>query len=323
MRLLESIRFFFGPFFLAFSLLGWAAGAPALGAETQSESSPLSVKAELNQAVITIGDPVEYTVTLRHAPSLQILSSIPAPAQDILKLKKTEDFKRTEDKQSVEGKKFTLTAFKLGEFILEPVQIQYRSGGKVETLSTDPLYLTVKSVAQGEEKTDIRGVKSVIPFAGRPIVILLLLLAALGGACVFGYLRLRKRSREIPAGPETLLSPEEAALSRLNQLFDSDLIRRGKIKEYYLALSEILRAYFEGRYKILAIESTTYEILRALIEKDIDRALRQKIEEVLSAADLAKFAKWIPEPSQIIQLNQKSKQVIEESRPQEAIPRGI
>lgn len=296
----------------------------ALALAADEKEAPISVKAEVNQAAITIGDPVEYTVTLRHPPTIQILSSIPAPPQDIFTLKKVEDIKRTEDKQIVEGKKFILTTFKLGEFILDPVQIQYRSAdGKVGTLATDRLYLTVRSVAQGEEKKDIRGLKSVIHLAGSAAALFLVVVAVILGGFFFIYLRLRKRAGVIPAESQTVLSPEEEALSQLNRLFDSDLIRRGKIKEYYLKLSEILRSYFERRYQILAVESTTYEILRALMEKDFDSALRQKIEEVLSAADLAKFAKWIPEPSQIILLNQKSKQIVEESRPSEVSPRGV
>ena len=81
----------------------------------------------------------------------------------------------------------------------------------------------------------------------------------------------------------------------------------------------LLREYFEKRFHILAVESTTYEILRSLGQTDVDPELRKKIAEVLESADLAKFAKWIPEPGQILQLNQQAKQVVELSRPKEAV----
>ena len=111
-------------------------------------------------------------------------------------------------------------------------------------------------------------------------------------------------------------------MNRLNKLFDSDYVRRGKIKEYYLQLSEILRNYLERRFQILAIESTTHEILRDLSGKEIDRPLRDLLKEVLEAADLAKFAKWNPDPPQIILLNQKSKQIVEMAQPKET-PSGV
>ena len=294
-------------------------GALFFPASAQAAEEPrVSVKAEVNRSVITIGDPVEYTITVRHDPAVQILSPVPPPPADILNIKKVEDIHRREGSMTVEGRKFTLTAFQLGEFVLDPVKIQYRSGGKdPQTLETDKIYLTVKSVAAGEPKTDIRGVKSVIALARKFLSLLLILLAAvLGVAGFMGYRAFRK-----PAGTgtvlETAMSPEDEALSHLNQLFDSDWLRRGKFKEYYLRLSEIMRAYLEKRFQILAAEATTTEILRSLKQKEIDPALREQAAEVLEACDLAKFAKWKPDPPQIIQINQKSKQFVELARPQE------
>ncbi len=290
-----------------------------------AEEPEISVKAELNQAFITIGDPVEYAVTIRHDPSVQILSHIPPPAEDILKIKKIDDVRRKEGSRMVEGKKFTLTAFRLGQFVLDPIHIQYRSksGSEVQTLKTNQLYLTVKSVAEGETKTDIRGVKTVMGIPQKIFSLILWTLLAL--AAVAGYLVYQQSKKKAAAAPlsETLLTPEEEALFQLNQLFDSDLLRRGKVKEYYLRLSEILRVYLEKRFHILAVESTTDEIRRLLKNQVLEAPLREKITEVLEAADLAKFAKWKPEPSEVTQINQRSKQIVEESRPKEAVSRGV
>ncbi len=304
------------PFLIAIlALAGLTLSSPSFAEDKDS----ISVKAEVDRAFITIGDPVQYSVTIRHAPDLQILSVISAPSQDILKIKKIEDLHRQERETIVEGKKFTLTAFRLGEFILDPIQIQYRSrkGGEIKNLQTERIYLTVKSVAAGETKTDIRGIKAVVSLPGSVKVILaflLLLFLAGGGFLIYRFLK--KPAVQIQ-GPEPRMTLEEEAFLLLNQLFDSDWIRRGKVKEYYLKLSEILRAYFEKRFQILAIESTTHEIVRSLKQKGIDRKLVELIAEVLEAADLAKFAKWVPEPSRILQLNQKARQIIEEARPQE------
>lgn len=281
-----------------------------------AKDADVSVKAEVDRAFITIGDPVEYTVTVRHDPSVEILSEIPPPSADILKIKKIEEFKREESGMKVRGRKFQLTAFRLGEFILGPVQIEYRvGGGPTQKIETNRIYLTVKSVAEGEEKTDIRDIKSVVSIP-KKILGWILLLAGLGLLPLGFFLYRRLRKGPLAAqSPETVLTAEEEALIRLNQLFESDLLRKGKVKEYYLLLSEILRVYFEKRFGILAVEFTTHEILRSLKHKEIPSALLKKIEEVLEAADLAKFAKWKPEPAQIIQLNQKSRQIVEEAKP--------
>ncbi len=302
--------------------------APAPAPAKPKKPANISVKAEVSRASITIGDPVTYTITIKHGPEVQILSAIPTPDKDILKIKKVEEFKTKDGAQTVEGRKYTLTTFRLGDFVLDPVSIQYRSGGgEVETAETDQIYITVKSVAEGEQKADIRGLKSILAIPRQVLIFILLILALLlAGAGFLIYQKLKKKDgEETPKGP--VLSPAEEALFNLNRLFDSDLLARGKTKEYYLRLSEILRIYFEKRYSILAVEYTTDEILKALRDKGIERELREKIQEVLESADLAKFAKWKPEPPEIILLNQKSKHIVEISKPSESVqpeaPRGI
>lgn len=281
------------------------------------EPRDISVKAEIDKAFLTIGELVTYTVTVEHTPEIQVLSSIPAPDSGVLEIKKIEDIRRKEKKRTITGKKFILTAYRLGEFILDPVTIQYRKPGQPEqTIQTNKLYLTVKSVAEGETKEDIRDVKTVVPLLfrlGKWVVIfltILMMLALYGG---YHILRRRKPAAEAPVSP---LTPEEEALANLKELFESDILKRGFVKIYYLRLSEILKTYFERRYQILAIESTTLEILRALrAEHHLGSSLYQKIQYVLDASDLAKFAKWIPTPSEIIQINQKTEEIIKESTP--------
>jgi hypothetical protein len=286
-----------------------------------ADDTPVSVKAEVNKAVITIGDPLKYKVTIKHDPSVQVSSTVPVPAPDVFKVQKAKDIKEKEGEKQVVGREYTLTAFQLGDFILEPVKIEYRIGSApAQTIETERIYISVQSVAKGEEKTDIRGIKPTFFLKGTALwIFLLIVLAVLGIAGFFIYRRFAKGQPLIPTAPEPVLTPEDKALTELNRLFDSDLLSRGKTKEYYLHLSEILRAYFESRFHILAVESTTYEIMRALSGKEMDRELRVKIEEVLESADLAKFAKWVPEPTQVVQINQKSKQIIEDARPKEVV----
>ena len=59
------------------------------------------VKAEVNKAFLTIGDPVTYTVTVEHSPDIRILSSIPAPSSDFLEIKKVEDIVNEKIKENL------------------------------------------------------------------------------------------------------------------------------------------------------------------------------------------------------------------------------
>jgi len=287
--------------------------------QTPAHAGEISVRAEVDRALITIGDPVVYTVTIRSHPDIQVLSGIPMPDEEVFKLKKIEEFTDQEGDDRIIGRRFTLTAYRLGEFILEPVEIQYRDKtGETKTIQTKRIFITVKSVAAGETKTDIRGAKGVmaIPFRiGWPVYLVLALMLI---ALTYYFWRLLSRKRKMVAAPEVLLTPEEEALLNLQDLFESDFIRLGKYREYYFRFSEILRVYLEKRFGILAVESTTLEISRALKRMEIELALRDKIRAVLEAADLAKFAKWKPEPAQIVHWNNESKGIIEASRPKEA-----
>ncbi len=286
-------------------------------AHAATDDSEISVKSEVNRAEITIGDPVEYSLQIRHGSNVKILSQVPSPPEELFKIKKVEEFDRQEGHQTVEGRKFTLTAFRLGEFVLDPVKIEYRVGTAApKSIETNKIYISVKSVAKGEDKKDIRGIKATLALIQKLgwILILPLILVFLG--IVFLIYRKFRKNPELflkPAQPR--LPPEEEAMNHLNQLFESDLMRRGKIKEYYLKLSDILRSYFQRRFHILAGESTTFEILAELSKKEIERGLLEKIKEVLEWTDLAKFAKWIPEPSQVVLITQKSTQIVEASKP--------
>ncbi|MBI3317145.1 MAG: hypothetical protein HYZ85_03980 [Candidatus Omnitrophica bacterium] len=278
------------------------------------------MKAEIDHAFITIGDPVVYTLTATHDAELEILSGFVAPAADVLKIKKVEDVhKKLSSGKKITGRRFILTSYQLGEFILEPVKIEYRNkDGALGSAETNRLYLTVHSVAEGEEKYDIRGIKSVLDLKNEWVWLFwILMLGILAGGGFFIYEKYFKPKALAAPSEAPPMSLEEQTIHALHALFDSDLLKRGKYKEYYLRLSEILRTYFEKRYQILAIESTTYEIMRSLIEKDLDKNLSERISVVLEAADLAKFAKWKPEPTRVLEINKMAVKLVEDCRAKE------
>ncbi|MFA5168357.1 MAG: hypothetical protein WC530_07495 [Candidatus Omnitrophota bacterium] len=303
-------------FFFAL-LLAAASCGPCLAADADD----IHVKATVDKAFLTIGDPVTYTVTVEHSPDIRILSDIPAPSSDILEIKKVEDIHKKQKKKIITGRKFILTCYRLGEFILDPVTIKYRKDEQPEkSIQTNKLYLTVKSIAGGEAQEDIRDVKSVVPYklrVGKLLWTLLVLALLAAGYFLYRTFRKKKNAFQPPPSP---LTPEEEALLHLGELFESDLLKRGFIKMYYLRLSEILRIYFEKRYEILAVELTTVEILRALRPLHLETGLYQKIQYVLEASDLAKFAKWIPPATEILQINKKAGEIVKESVPVPAEP---
>jgi len=63
-----------------------------------------------------------------------------------------------------------------------------------------------------------------------------------------------------------------------------------KINEAFWLLSKITRKYLSQKYQILALESTTEKIIAELSGFDLDQAMLNNIQEILTVSDLAKFA---------------------------------
>lgn len=110
---------------------------------------------------------------------------------------------------------------------------------------------------------------------------------------------------------EQEIPPHEIALTQLEKLASSAYHLQGKTKLFYSELSRILRSYLEVRFKIPALENTSDEILKTLRSKFLNDPARNLLQEILSVADLVKFAK--AEPSQEVHLYalQKAKEFVE------------
>lgn len=110
-------------------------------------------------------------------------------------------------------------------------------------------------------------------------------------ALAFWWIR-RRRRRPVAKPAEPELPADVVALRRLDEIERMKLVEKGEIKTHYTLVVDALRLYLEKRYRILALDQTTDEILRDLRGQDAGTA---DIEPVLREADLVKFAKHKPE----------------------------
>jgi hypothetical protein len=84
----------------------------------------------------------------------------------------------------------------------------------------------------------------------------------------------------------------------LNELRNQKLWQQGRVKEYHIQVSDIVRTYIEHRYAIFAMEMTSDEILRSLRLIIVDVQLKTKLSSVLILSDMVKFAKENPLPNE-------------------------
>jgi hypothetical protein len=90
------------------------------------------------------------------------------------------------------------------------------------------------------------------------------------------------------------------ALASLEKIKADAVWKEGKIKEYYSSISDTIRLYIEERYSVMALESTTDEIMTAFRTQVVDPESKNKLQQLLQLSDLVKFAKMMPIESENI-----------------------
>lgn len=199
----------------------------------------------------------------------------------------------------------TLTSFDTGYVEIPPIGLKYSKSIEDTTKNncfTEYMYIYVEptsidtTMAYKPIKMPIKqGITfiEVSTFAGGIIILIGLILLAI-------YLIKRSKNKGKIEEEESI--PEIPAIvtarERLSQLKDANLWQSGKSKEYYTYLTDIAREYLEGQFNIDAIEMTSDEILEEVKKLQIDKLILNKLEHTLTTADLVKFAKANPSPTE-------------------------
>jgi hypothetical protein len=156
---------------------------------------------------------------------------------------------------------------------------------------------------------DIRPLKDVMDIsAGFPMARVLIIILAVLAVAAFVYFRKKKEEKQKPC-----LQPKPAEIiagEALNALREMRLIEKGLIKEYYIRLSDILRTYIENRYRVFAMDRTTWELFQEMKSKRIERQHVDKINNFLEDCDMVKFAKYTPDRKEIEEIYKSAEEII-------------
>ena len=281
--------------------------------------NPVDVTAKVLKSKIKIGDELRFLVQVEHPrkftvtppPEKTDLSPFEIKQMDASPLKKGQN--RVQETYG-----FTLTVFEIGELKIPSMTIRYEDeSGKPGEVRTEPVLVTVVSVGKKlTDKDDIRPIKgpmsvSLLRFRTWVFAILAGILSVfLGVKIVRRWIQYRKdlESRK-PAHVRLRLE--------LKRLKDLGLLEDKKVKEYYSALSDILRNYMDRSWKLQSHEHTTAEILELLKAKNFDKSVTDKIKTVLEETDLVKFAKKVPERALADRLESDILEVVDQTKPSE------
>ena len=289
--------------------------------KTNSQEPHVSVSSQVDKSRITIGDLIEYSITVVHDKDIQIeMPGLGANLGgfDIRDYNVAESEKR--DGMIVSGVQYKISTFFTGEFEIPPLTVAYYTpdDSTAKYLSTEKIKIVVESV-KPSEAGDIRDIKTPVELPRN--LWLLIRWFVLGAGVILlvmvGYMIYRRKKRGeglFPTKPEIKRPPHEIALEALDRLKSSDLLQKGEIKQFYIEISEIIRQYIGGRYFIVAMEMTTTDVLVGLSEADVSDEEFELYKHFFFECDLVKFAKVIPSDEENEKIMVEAYKIIERTK---------
>lgn len=276
-----------------------AAAALAPPTPAQELPAPPSLRVAVDTTTTTVGGRLNLTVAVEHAPdaTVQWPDSLDLAPFEVLEAVVTPA--AVADGRATTTAVLTLAAFELGELEIPSFTVGVASPGGVSELVTDPFGIAVVSVGldEGQDIRDIRGPLS-IPRSMLVIALWVLALALAAGGGWWLARRARHRPKEegtVSEGPPR--PAHERARDELDWLESSGLLGQGRVKEYHIEVSDIIRRYLEGRFAIRALEMTSREVLEELEAAGVSWDVHDRFTSFLEHCDLVKFAKHRPDPA--------------------------
>lgn len=192
-----------------------------------------------------------------------------------------------------------VTSFDSGLVVFPSFTFMYYKPGFRDSYPASTNELSINfTVPNVDTSKEIKGIKDPLDVAWswKDFIWYIIIAIALALVVFFGYKYWKNRPKNTKV--ENILEPKISysmiALEGLRKLDEEKIWQKGKFKQYYTELSDILRVYIEKRFNIQAQEQTTDEILQSLHLKLNDKTQMTNLKNILELADLAKFAKYEP-----------------------------
>lgn len=259
-----------------------------------------TVSSQLDSASIQIGEQARLRLSVAQPTNLQvsipILSDTITKGIEIVDIVKADTISLSDSRIQV-NYDYLITSFDSGFYFIP--SYTYAAAG--DTLQTAPLGLSVTTVTVNPETDDIKTIKPIMsaPFYWSELftwVGYFLLAFLVVSLIIFVLLKyvLKKKVPFIDQTPQPVIPPHIVALEKLEEIKVQKIWQCGDIKVFYTQVTDVLRVYLEGRFGINAMELTSDEIM-ALVKKEPGlNEVRAALKDLLTLADLVKFAKMVP-----------------------------
>lgn len=266
----------------------------------------IKATASLDSTNILIGDQVKLFLEIDHPKNVKVeFPQVPDTIQNLIEVlgrSKTDTFELDDTELIKQIQSYTITSFDSGSHRIPPYWFTFELNGMVDSVPSNGVTLNVYSMQIDTTKgpTDIKmpydaplTLKEVIPYILGVILI---------GAIVFLALysiKRKKKNQPIFVRPQKPKEPAHVvALRELDRIKNEKLWQKEKTKQYYSEVTETLREYIEDRFTIPAMEQTSDEIMASFRTRKelLSEKSFNNLSQILSLADLVKFAKYKPLP---------------------------
>ncbi|MCH7871068.1 MAG: hypothetical protein IID33_05155 [Planctomycetes bacterium] len=270
------------------------------------ERGPISFTVEASPKQVWLGDPI--TIELRfHTPDGY---DVEFPTADALLDLTVVDEESSDPRPGEAGgldwrHVFTVESYRSGPLEIPPLAVKYvrktddaDTGRQYENeLATGTLELEVLSALTTQDSIQSpRDITATLTAPPRKWTAAewTALGAAIAVAFALLYVAYRLIRRRL-SRPKPPILPEIWAFRALAELEKSDWFAKGRVREYYYRLSEVVRSYIELKFAVAAPEMTTEEFLVTLA-RDASRLPYDsgRLRAFLEACDIVKYAAFTP-----------------------------
>ncbi len=259
----------------------------------------IKVTARVDSNNIMIGDWLALRLEVQHKDNTTVTwPSVPDSLQGIEIIKRGEIQTQKVGSDVLEKAEYIITSFDSGTVVVPPLPFYYSTSGdttkRLAETSPIPIFIHTVEVDTSKPIKDIKPplTLSITFMELLPYILVLIGIGLLGWLFYYVWNKRRKGESLIPEAPKR--PAHELAFEALRSLDSEHLWQRGKVKEYYSQLTDIVRTYIEGRYEVKAMEMVTDEILSSPEISSLSNHTRESLRELLVLSDFVKFAKLQP-----------------------------
>lgn len=281
-----------------------AGGAAPAGFVKEYGTGPVRFTLEVPKTSITTADAVRLRMVLRIGegftadfPDIRFPEDVPG-----LVLTDFQEQERRENGDRLLVREYELEPEHDGTFRLPSLQVYHHKADEVkeDLLETEPVELKVTRTPVDADSLAIRPVRGLVTaaeIAAQRRRVWPWWLAATAGAVILGagIVRWLRRPRPAPPPPPA----HEIALEALRQLVARDLVGAGRVEQFFVEITGIVREYIERAFGLRAPEQTTEEFLAQVGSQPVVAQHRQVLAPFLTAADEVKFARAMPDRAMI------------------------